>query len=95
MPQPSDHAYAKKTRQSELTSRALVWPMKPAPSVAARPSAFRPRPLMCEWGAILDDLAATWAEGGGRALCAGAALVVEVLAFMTRVKQQMQTRSGW
>ena len=38
---------------------------------------------MCEWGAILDDLAATCAEGGGRALCAGAELVVEVLAFMT------------
>ena len=58
--------------------------MKPAPSVVAEPSEFIPRPFMCEWGAILDDLAATWAEGGGKALWAGAELAVEVLAFMTR-----------
>ena len=51
--------------------------------MVAEPSEFIPRPFMCEWGAILDDLAATWAEGGGRALWAGAKLAVEVLAFMT------------
>jgi len=52
------------------TSRALVWPMNPALSGAAMPSALRPRPLMWEWGAMRDERAEEAAEGGGRALCA-------------------------
>jgi hypothetical protein len=65
------------------TSRALVWPMNPAFSGAAMPSALRPRPLMCEWGAMRDERAEEAAEGGGRALCVtGVDADGVVVAFM-------------
>ena len=48
--------------------------MNPAPSVAALPSAFNPRPLICECDAMRDARAAEDEDGGGRgALCAGVA----------------------
>ena len=56
--------------QKMRTSRAAVCPMNPALSPAAYPSALRPRPLMCEWGAIRDERLADEEGGGGTALCA-------------------------
>lgn len=49
------------------TSRAVVWPMKPAPSTSAYPSEVKPSPLMCECVAIREDLAPD-ADGGSGAL---------------------------
>lgn len=44
--------------------------MNPAPSDAAYPSAFSPRPLICECGAIREERVADAVGGGGTALCA-------------------------
>lgn len=63
--------------------------MNPAASVFAIPSGVKPRPLICECGAIRDDRAADVVDGGGRALCATGvedeALKVVDIVFVVRV----------
>ena len=56
--------------------------MNPAVSTLAYPSADKPRPLICEWGAIRDERWADVLDGGGRALCATGADEDDALADM-------------
>ena len=56
-----------------LTSRAISCPIKPALAGNAFPSGLRPRPLMCECGAIREDLevvevVGTWMVGAADVL---------------------------
>lgn len=39
-------------KEDHLTSRAVVWPTKPAACFSAVPSLFNPRPLICVWAAV-------------------------------------------